>query len=242
MRTLAVAAMLVLLTVSSAWAATAAEAGLYNLNLDQGSIRDALIDLLNLAKKDYVFDSQNPGPDLPGMPGTVATMKITNAKLEDAIQALADAGNWTADIAENGRYLISWSGNPPPPSHIHVQKSADGASYVVNVDPGASQAVAVREIGQKMRVQVFLDATASDLIKQKGDALPTVEGKFSATDAEQAIRLIATPTFTVKHEGNTFIISSPDISGHCTCGQALQKNWKFCPACGKPVEGSEAPK
>ena len=221
---------------------TAKGADSFDISLEQGSIKNAIVDLLKAAKKDYIMDSASPGPDIPSAQGTSATMNITNAKLADALQILMDAGSWSADPRDDGRYLISWTGEAPPPSKVHIQRAADGKGFVIAIDPKTSQEAAIREIGQEIKAQVFVDPTASKLMKEKADTLPTVEGTFSVTDAEQAVRYVATPTFIVRRTGETIIVSASDLSARCACGQALDKNWKFCPACGKAAPASEAGK
>ena len=244
MRTCFLTMLLVVLIVAPAVATVTATGGsdAFSITLEQGSIKETIIGLLTAAKKDYILDSQNLGPDFPSAVGTTATMKVTNAKFDDALRILIDAGNWAADAGDDGRYMISWSGEAPPPSHVHVQRKSEGTGFVIAIDTKTPQDVALREIGQKISAEVFIDPTASNLMKEKADTLATVEGTFSVSNAEQAIRYVATPTLIVRREGDTIIVSAPNLTAHCSCGQALDKGWKFCPACGKAVPTSEAAK
>jgi len=236
MRTLLTFTAILFLAIPGyAGAVTPTGADSFSIALEQGGIKDAIIELLTAAKKDYILDWQSTGPDYAGAPGTVATMRITNASLEDALRILTEGGNWAADPSPDGRYTISWTGEPPPPSRVQVQRASDGKGYAITIDAKTSQEEALREIGRKLKAQIFIDPTASGAMKQMGDAAPTVEGSLSAADAEQAVRYVATPTLAVRREGDTIIVSAPDLSAHCVCGQALDKNWKFCPACGKPA-------
>jgi hypothetical protein len=227
--------LLILLSLPIYAAVTATGNDTYSITMEQSSVKDAMLNLMNVAKKDYILDPSSPGPDFAGQQGTVATMHITNAKFVDALQILIDNGSWTADEGQDGRYLISWGGEAVAPSRVHVAQAADGKSFSITIDPKTSQETAIREIGQKIKAQVFIDPTASQLMKERGDSIPTLEGAFTVSDAEQAVRLVATPTFSVQTQGGTIIVSAPSISGHCSCGQALDISSKFCPACGKPV-------
>jgi hypothetical protein len=220
---------------------TAKGADSFDISMEQGSIKDTIVDLLKAAKKDYIMDSASPGPDIPSAQGATATMNITNAKLGDALQILMDAGSWSADARDDGRYLISWTGEAPPPSKVHVQRADDGKGFVIAIDPMTSTEEAIRGIWQQTGAKVLVDQRARNepvLIHAPSGA----EGAFSAVDIEQAIRYVATPNFTVQRAGETIIVSARDMSARCACGQALDKNWKFCPACGKAAPASEAGK
>ena len=242
MRTCFLIVVSVILAVSPVWAiVTAKGADSFDISLEQASIKGAIIDLLKAAKKDYIVDSASPGPDFPGAQGTTATMSITNAKLADALQILMDAGNWSADPRDDGRYLISWTGEAPPPSKVHVQRAADGKGFVITIDPMTSTEEAIRGIWQQTGAKVLVDPTAK--YRPGLDQAPSgAEGTFSAADAEQAIRYVATPDLTVRRAGETIIVSASDMSARCACGQPLDKNWKFCPACGKAAPAAEAAK
>ena len=99
----------------------------------------------------------------------------------------------------------------------------------------------MRGIWQQTGAKVLVDQTARGTPIGSA-AIMGAEGTFSTADVEQAIRYVATPNFTVRRAGETIIVSARDMSARCSCGQALDKNWKFCPACGKAAPAAEAAK